>query len=223
MKKILVVSLMVAVLLVASVGAVAASSGFVSSPSGGSAPELVQGKNVSEDCEAILEITPYSERNDLPETLRVKMEAAYEQIIAAVNLDEMSPKLAEIAKNMNINAEDLAVSDLFDIYYTDCVEHDAHGQFDIVLKADALKRFVALLHLKGDTWELVENAEVKEVNGELHLYFSVEDFSPFAVVVNASGTPATGESIMIYVSVAVMIVSAAVIVFVVVKSRKKKA
>ena len=66
-----------------------------------------------------------------------------------------------------------------------CTDHDDHDNFEVVLAAETLENFVALLHMKSDgTWELIENADV---TGEgTHLTFTVDSFSPFAIVVNTN-------------------------------------
>ncbi|MBQ5601984.1 MAG: LPXTG cell wall anchor domain-containing protein, partial [Clostridia bacterium] len=126
------------------------------------------------------------------------------------------------AAKKKIEGKNLVVSDLFDIHTTGCDFHEGHFDFDIVLAADSLKRFVALLHMnKNGEWEVIDNARVTN-NGE-HLEFSVESLSPFAIVVDTSDGPQTGDNTMIYVSFILMIVSAAALVVVLIKSKKQKA
>lgn len=225
MKKILSICLMMALVVIMSVNAFAAPNGFVSSPSGTAAPDLVGATNESEDCTAGIIITPYSERDKLPKDVREKMEKAYEDIIDAADLTELNEDLAELAKEKGVDPEDLAVSDLFDISYSDCEEHDDHGHFDIVLKDSSLKGFVGLLHKNGDNWELVKDAKVKKVNGEWHLTFTTDDFAPFAIVVDtsaSSSSPQTGDNSMINLYAAILAAVVFALIVLLIQSRKQK-
>lgn len=195
MKKVLAICLVIVMAVSMSVNAFAAPEGFVSSPSGNPAPTLISFAPSDEDCTARLVITPYGDRHDLSDTLRTMFEKAYNEIVASSDLTELNADLAEVAEGMNIDGADLAVSDLFDIHVTGCDYHDEHVDFDIVLAADVLKNFVGLLHMNKDSvWELVDNAEV--VNNGEHLKFSVDSFSPFAIVVNTgdNDVPPTDDS-----------------------------
>ena len=223
MKKVLVICLTVVFMMSMTLTAFAATGGFVSSPSGNPAPEKVEFKPADEDCTATLVITPYSEKQELSEAIKTMMETAYTAIKGSTDISTLSADLAKIAKDAKIKGTDLAVSDLFDIHVTGCDYHDGHTDFDIVLSADSLKNFVALLHMnKNGEWEVVEDAKVIK-NGE-HLAFSVDSFSPFAVVVNTKANPSqTGDNSMIPVYIAVMAVSALAIVAILVKSKKKTA
>ena len=179
MKKVLVICLTVVFMMSMTLTAFAATGGFVSSPSGNPAPEKVEFKPADEDCTATLVITPYSEKQELSEAIKTMMETAYTAIKGSTDISTLSADLAKIAKDAKIKGTDLAVSDLFDIHVTGCDYHDGHTDFDIVLSADSLKNFVALLHMnKNGEWEVVEDAKVIK-NGE-HLAFSVDSFSPFS-------------------------------------------
>lgn len=223
MKKLLAILLAMVMLLNVSVIAFAVTDGFVSSPSTKPAPEIVSFDPAADDCTAKLVITPYSEKEELPEVLETLLEKAKDTIANSKNLTELNDKLANVAKTKNIRGENLAVSDLFDIHVTGCDFHDGHVDFDIVLAADTLSHFVGLLHMsKEGVWELVEDAKVTN-NGE-HLEFSVESFSPFAIVVDTTETgttaPQTGDNSRIYLYVAIMAVSALAVVFIWKKLKK---
>lgn len=215
------------VMMSLSATALAVSSSFVSSPSENKAPEIMEFKPSDEECEADLVITPYNEKEELPEVLETMIETAREQITKSNDLTNLNSELKKIAENKKIDGKKLAVSDLFDIHATGCDFHDGHLDFDIILKADTLKRFVGLLHMKKDKeWELVSDAEITE-NGT-HLKFSVDSFSPFAIVVETEGktdsdSPATGYDAMIPLCVGVMVVSAAVATILIIKGKKKEA
>lgn len=223
MKKVLVICLTVVFMVSMTLTTFAATGSFVSSPSGNAAPGQVEFKPADEDCTATLVITPYSEKNELTTAIKTMMEKAYNDIKGTEDLTTLNATLAKLAKDLKIKGSDLAVSDLFDIHVTGCDYHDGHTDFDIVLSADSLKNFVALLHMnKNGEWEVVDGAKVI-ANGE-HLSFSVDAFSPFAVVVNTAAKPSqTGDSNMTPVYAAIMAVSALALVVILVKSRKKTA
>lgn len=207
MKKLFVFCLALVMVLSMSITAFAAG-GFVSSPSGNKAPELISSENESEDCEAELEITPYSERSDLSEEEREAIEEAYEIISNTEDLTELNDKLKEIAKDLGIDGSNLAVSDLFNIDSTDCDEHDGHGAFDIKLSAETLKNFVALLRFDGTNWVLVDGAKVEND----HLMFTSKELGNFAIVVDNGSTPKTGDSTNVYFWVMVLAGSALAVV-----------
>lgn len=223
MKKVLVICLTVVFMVSMTLTTFAATGSFVSSPSGNPAPQKVEFKPADEDCTATLVITPYSDKNELTTAIKTMMEKAYNDIKGTEDLTTLNATLAKLAKDLKIKGSDLAVSDLFDIHVTGCDYHDEHVDFDIVLSADSLKNFVALLHMnKNGEWEVVDGAKVI-ANGE-HLAFSVDSFSPFAVVVNTAAKPSqTGDSNMTPVYAAIMAVSALALVVILVKSRKKTA
>lgn len=221
MKKVLAICLMVIMVLSMSVTAYAAP-GFVSSPSGNPAPDVEEFEPKDEDCTAELNVTPYGEREELPETLKVLVEKAYDEIANAESLTDLNDDFAKMVEEQGIDSTKLAVSDLFDLHPTDCDFHDGHAEFDVVLAAEMLEHFVGLLHMNKDgVWEWVDNAEV--VDG--HLKFSVESFSPFAVVVEHEEPtpPQAGDNSMIHVYGIVMAVAALAIVVLAVKGRKQKA
>ncbi len=238
MKKILVLVLTVVTLLTLSVSAFAAYGGFYDSVVGNRAPILIDYKCDAEDCSADLIITPYAERHTLPEKERIALEKAYEDILANPDLTTLWPQLSDVATKVGASAADLAVIELFDIRYINCPDHGDHGAFDIVIKSDLLKNFVALMHLYNDKWEIVEDAAVTLINGELHLTFTSEEFSPFAIVMSTKdlATPddttsttdnnpdvPTGDTSHMWVYVSIMVVAAAAIVVLLVVAKKQKA
>ena len=225
MKKVLAICLMMVMVLCMSVNVFAAPSGFVSSPSGNPAPTVVAFEPNNDDCTGRLVVTPYGDRHELSDALRAMFEKAYNEIVNSDDLTKLNAELAKIASDKDINGADLAVSDLFDIHVTGCDYHDEHVDFDITLDADTLDRFEGLLHMNKDgVWELVTDAEV--INNGEHLKFSVDSFSPFAIVVDTSSgttdTPQTGDNSMIHIYAIIMVVSALAIVVITVKSRKQK-
>jgi len=222
MKKILTVCLAIVMLVCINLTAFAAPNGFVSSPTGNGAPTVEDFKPSNEQCTAKLVITPYSDRDELPQALQELMQKAYDAIVNAKDLTELNAEFAKYVKEKGLDASKLAVSDLFDIHATDCEFHDGHTEFDVVLKAETLKHFVGLLHMnKNGQIEFIDNAQV--VND--HLHFSVETFSPFAIVVDTSveDTPTTGDDAMIYICTATLIISALGIVVIGFVSKKQSA
>ena len=222
MKKILVICLTLIMVASMTVVAFAAPNGFVSSVSGKPGPTIESFDPDDDDCTADLIITPYSERHDLPKPLLDIIEKAYKDIVNADDLTDLSDALAKLVKDKKIDSENLAVSDLFDIHVDGCDSHDGHEGYEIILEADSLKNFVGLIYINEDgEWELVTDAEV--INNGKHLKFSVDSLSTFAIVVDTSDGPQTGDNTMIYVSFILMIVSAAALVVVLIKSKKQKA
>lgn len=232
MKKLLAICLSMVMVMCVSITAFAAPDGFVNSPSGNNSPEVEEFEPQDEECTAKLVVTPFSDKDSLSPTLKALFDKAYESIVNATDLTTLNAELAKLVEQMNIEAQNLAVSDLFDLHVTDCDFHEGHFTFRIVLKSDTLENFVGLLHMTKDgTWELVPDAKV--TNDGTCLEFSVESFSPFAVVVNnteetgtssSSTDPGTGEGIMIYVYIAIAAIctTALVIIFVVLARKKRK-
>ena len=226
MKKVLAICMtLVMVMSMMSVTVFADPGNFVSSPSGNSAPIIIDFESESEECTALLVVTPYSERDTLPEEKKDKLEQAYDEIVKAKDLSDLHGAIAQVAASKGIALEDLAVSDMFDVSYYDCAIHDDHGYFEIILKPETLKNFVALLHLNGNTWEHIDNAEVTGANKD-HLRFFVDDLSPFAIVVDtepASSQPGTNDPFDIIPYVVVMVLSASAAIVLWKKSRKQSA
>ncbi len=222
MKKVLAICLAMLMAAAVSVSAFAAPSGFVSSPSKNNVPEVIEFDAADDDCTAKLVITPYAEKEELPDILKNFFEKAYKEITSATDIAKLNEDLSALAKEKNIDGKNLAVSDLFDIHVTGCDFHDEHVDFDVVLKAEYLEGFVGLLHMnKNGEWELVKDAKVTG-NGD-HLTFSVDSFSPFAVVVeHGSQSAPTGVDMHIVAYLIVFVLAAAMLVFVIVKKRKQK-
>lgn len=223
MKRVLVLVMVFVVSLSVSLSAFAAPNGFTVSPDVDMAPELVEFDNETLDCLADLIITAYSERHTLPDDIRATIEKAYSDIVAAEDLSSLSAELVDAANALGIDTKDLAVSDLFDISYINCDDHEGHGAFRIKLRPDALQGFVGLLHLVDGKWDVVENAKV-EPDGQ-HLTFSVDTLSPFAIVVQTEDgseqTPSSGDSLPW--GAMFMFVAATVVLGVAVAGSKKKA
>lgn len=218
MKKVLALCLTLVMVIAMSVPAFAGPGGFVSSPSGSSAPDLYEYSNTDHNCTATLVITSYADRHTLDDETREKLEAAYTEIANSTDITTLNADLAKLAKDMGIDGKKLAVSDLFDVSYHSCPSHSEHGAFHITIKPETLQKFVGLLHRNGDNWELLE----AKVEGEM-LTFVVEDLSPFAIVVDTSaGSPITGDFSNVGFYIAAMTVSAAALVVIVCMLAKKR-
>ncbi len=179
MKKLLSVCL--AFVMVISFGVTAfAEGGFVSSPSGNPAPEIV------EPSEEKIVIIPYFDRGKLSEAERKNLEAAYSSINGTENLVSLNQGLNDIAKDKNIDPSNLAVGDLFNVS-----NNGASGTHTLELKADTFKNFVALMAYVNGEWKIVEGAKLQGTN----LVFTANHFGPYAVVVNTADdtkSPQTG-------------------------------
>ncbi len=225
MKKLLAVLVAVVVLMSTAVTAFAEPElgAFVQSPSNNLAP-VIEGFEVeSDDCEAVLAVTPYAERDDLSAEVKEELEAAYAEIRGTEDLTTLSEALAEVAEEKKIESKALAVSDLFDLQYTKCTPakhaEGQHGTFKIRLKAETLENFVGLLHYTDEGWELVETAEVIE---EDILGFSCEEFSPFAIVVSTELPAVVEPEAANYNWLWIVLAVVAVIAFIIILAKRRK-
>lgn len=226
MKKLLVICLMMSMVLCMSVTAFAAPGKFINSPSGNSAPTIVDFDPEDDNCHAKLAITSYSEKKNLSNDKKSLIEKAYDDIVKSDNLANLNEDLKKIVEDKKIKGKDLAVSDLFDLSLFDCDLSDDHTSYIITLSADTLKNFVGFMYMNEDgEWVIVDDAKVTD-DGE-HLKFTTDSFSPFAIVVNtaASGgdTPQTGDDSMLHLLAMIMAVCAVAIVVIAVKFKKQRA
>ncbi len=223
MKKAISLTLALVLLVSLCLSAIAAPGSFIVSPSGRTTPILIDSSNEAHDCTAELVVTPYSERDTLPEDSKQQIEDAYDSIAGTSDLTELNSDLADIAEDMNISGSALAVSDLFDISYYNCDIHNEHGKFTIKLESEMLDSFVALMYWDGENWIIIEGAYVDE---DGYLTFVTDKFGPYAIVVNTGAEnvepPKTGDEFP-WLYVVLMIASAAGLLVVFFLSRKKKA
>ena len=197
MKKLFVIclALVMAFAMTATMALSVGAGDFLASPSRNQAPELIFGQNEKGDK---VGVTSYADRNDMPAEARRLLEEAYAKILGTADVSALNSRIGEIAKEMGIDVAGLAISDLFDLSPV----ANADGTFSITLKAETLQNFVCLLHYHGGEWQVVEGAKLTN-NGE-HLEFSVDSFSPFAIVVNTGAVPApAGMSTALVVGIVV--------------------
>lgn len=204
MKKLIVFALVLAMALAVPTAVLADT--FVSSPSNQAAPKLDDVK-APEGWDGEIIITPFADRDKLAEAESEKLEAAYDSIKAAKTVTELNSGLKDVAAAVNVSADALAVSNLFDITST------KEGTVTIALSVADAKNFVALLHYNGKAWEVV-NTKVE--GGKIT--FTASDFSPYAIVVSTDKTPdspTTGEALpMGIIALAVLFGAASVCFFV---------
>lgn len=219
MKKIIAVCLALVIAASTTLTVFAAPGLFWSSPSGQPAPIVINFDPANDACTATLVITPYVSRDDLTDAQRELIEKAYKSIANAKTLTDLNANFASFVASQGIDAKYLAVSNLFDIHVIGCEFHEGHNEFDITLSVDSLHNFVGLLHMNQDgVWEMVPDAHVEQ--NETHIVFSVEGFSPFAIIVDTTGEPPqTGDSIMIICTV---VMAASIIALACVMHKRKK-
>ncbi len=219
MKKLLVICLTVITVMSMSLSVFAAPGKFIQSPTANPDPVIIEITPLSQDCAGELIITSYSKRHTLPDDERAQIEAAYSEIVKAIDLTKFCDIFAAHASKEKIDAEDLAVSDLFDIRVVNCTHHEPHDGFIITIRLDGLENFAGLLHRHNDDWEMVEGATVSDDGTTLT--FQVDELSPFAVVVDTSDNPPfTGDTRNVAIYGAVALLSAAALVVVFVKLKK---
>lgn len=211
MKKIFTMS-MVAMLVVAMAITSFAAGVFVASPSGINAPKLVSATNKNIDCIAELVIESYKDCKD-----DAKMSAAYKSIKGTDDISTLNKELANIAKNHDVDASKLAVSDLFNITHVGCNDHSNCGEFTITIRPNTTENFIALMHFNGTDWEIIETTVEDGC-----ITFTVSEFSPFAIVAHdGTGKAPISAGAVAGIGVGIAIIVAAIVVFVVLKKKKR--
>lgn len=210
MKKIMVIGLVIVMCLSMGLTAFAANGGYIQSPTKNKAPELIEVTPASE--KLVITITPFAKRNTLTGETAANFTEAHEDIVANKDITVLAPEVKAAAEKANVKVENLGISDLFDVSANMALT----SEVTIKLKAETAKHFVALLHYHNDTWEVVENASVKDDV----LTFAVKELSPFAIVVDREkatvSAPLTSDGTA-SAAVAVVMLVAALGVFVVSK------
>lgn len=188
MKKIITLVLALALVLTSGILAFAAPEGFVESPTADT-PYLISFENEDGECVAQIIVTPFIRVGELDDETEAENRDAYDEIVN--NGDSFAQAMAKLAASKNLKVSTLAVSELFDVSYVESAGHDGHGAFTITIKANNLDKFVGLLHRHNGGWVVVDNATV---DGDT-LTFTVDDLSPFAIVVDTGDTPVTDVEI----------------------------
>ncbi|MBE6770727.1 MAG: hypothetical protein E7547_01115 [Ruminococcaceae bacterium] len=220
MKKVLAICL--AVVMVISAGVMAfAQGGFVSSPSGNKAPVIVTVTYGDNSCRPEIIVTPYVDKETLEDYKEQALIDAYNEILNCDNLADLCSGLIALAAELGRNVRNFAISDLFDISAYHTLPHDYCGTITLTLNSETLTNFVGLLHRNSEgVWELIPNVVVDYDNNTIT--FTVNNFSPFAIVVDtaAEDAPNTGSSI--YIPAIVMCVSAVSLAAVLISLKKKQ-
>lgn len=224
MKKVLAICL--AVILVASAGVLAfAQGGFVSSPSGNSAPTIEGVVPGNDSCTPRVVITAYADRETLDDAKEEELNKAYAEIGANADVSKLCPEIKDVTRISGVNYLNCSVSDLFDIsvyHEAGCDGNHDIGAVKITLSADNLEKFVALIHRHSENdWKIVPDVVVDSDKGTLT--FVSDEFSPFAIVINKDATTLPNTGSMIYIPAIAMVISAISLVAVLVSLKKKKA
>ncbi len=220
MKKVFALSLTLLMLVSMSLSVFAMPGGaFISSPSTNDDPELIS-FSLEADCGAQVVLTPYADKDALPEADKAALKAAYDAIRGTTDLNTLESDLTALADKLSITTKTMAVSDLFDLSIVGCdnAEHatTGHGTITITVKISGLNNFVGVLHMNDGEWELVDGAKAKDET----ITFQVDDLSPFAIVVDADeNSPITGD-MHLYILGAIMVLSAVALIICYKKSRK---
>lgn len=221
MKKIIALLLTVMTVMTMSLSVFAAPGNFVQSPSNNADPELI-GFEITPPCDGYLKLTSYSKRHTLPEADRKAIEAAYDEIVNAIDLSAFCDIFASHLNKNKIDAKDVLVSDLFDVSLFGCTHAEPHDGFIITVKFESLEGFAGLLHRENGEWKMVEDVTV-DADGKT-MTFKVSSLSPFAVAVDTSNEPPfTGDNnhLIAYAAVAVLSAAALGVVFFKLKASSK--
>lgn len=221
MKKFVLFGLTFLMLLSLSVTAFAAPGAFVESPSGKEGPVLVGFEPLSPDCEGQVVLTPFGDRDSLDSQSQSNLQAAYDQISGASDLIDLCGSLGTVAEEMGLAISSLAVSDLFNLHYTDCDVHDSHEGFDITISAEALDNFAGLMYYTDEGWKLFEDVILSE--NDKTITFTVDSLPKQVAIVVGTTVPSTGDSADYWVYIVVMVLSAATVLAMVIYSRKRTA
>lgn len=224
MKKIVLFLMVLALMMSLSL---TVSANFVPSITAKPAPE-VSGATDESGKEIQMIVVSYADVESLPEEAKQAMKEAYQQIIDAENIAELSKEIKKeieaAAKEADVSENALIASDFFDLSPADLGAANEDGLYNVSLAVPSLKNFVCLLHFVDGEWEVVSNAKVS-ADGK-NLEFSVDGFSPFVVITaspDAVTTPArTPVPVIVWVLIGVLVGALvdAVIIFVMEKKEK---
>ena len=248
MKKLFTITVAIIMILTITVSASAAQ--FVPSITNKGAPELVvidivdgkevvgfitdaEGNQLSTeylDCLIISSITEALNDADLPEGVKEVLLKVYDEFVKGAKLSDVCPDLADIVKEKwgkDKTPDDLVIKDLFDVtdYCDDINEHLNGGAvldltFDLGIGAGTF--ITAMVYVDGK-WVPVKNC-INNGDGTVTVEFT--DICPVAFLVPGSGqnmdvvSPITADTSSIFTWGAVMVISLAAIVALVIYRRK---
>ncbi|MBQ8696463.1 MAG: hypothetical protein IJ519_01980 [Clostridia bacterium] len=220
MKKLLALVLVVSMVAVLGIAAFAAKGGFVYSPSVNPAPTIEEQEHSDDDCPGELVITPYNERDELDEEARETFEDAYDEILNLSEDDDLYEIIEELAEELGVPAEDLLVSDLFDVSYINCDDTEGHS-YSVTLDSDTFDNFAKLVYYEDGKWLVVDST----LGDDGMVSFSYDKTGTFAVIVDTSEveSPVTGDNGFIVFCIVMMFVSAVGFTAVFVAAKKKNA
>ena len=165
-----------------SVSVFADPGAFVESPSANGAPVLNE-----EESDDNVKITAYRNRADeLNATQITEFENAYKEIVAVDDLTVLVSSLTSVAENVNVDAADLAVSDLFYVSLESGQDHTEGAKYVLSIQADTFTNFICLLHFVDGEWKIVPEVELK---GTKVIEFTAENLGTYAVVVSVGDAP----------------------------------
>lgn len=143
-------------------------------------------------------ITPYSQAATAAPVIREMLESSYAQLKAANSLSELSDQLDDVVHELyeDISVDDLVVRDLFDISVTGTYQEylDVEGntiwiRFDLLANSDEL---IAVLHnIEGTTWETLPNNHVIR-NDDQTVDLVYDSLSPSAFLFDGGELPPIG-------------------------------
>lgn len=168
----------------------------------------ISGQDPIDDCWVEIIVTPYILRDTIESNDSYHLiNEAFDIVTTVPKIEELDPiEIKQAADRCDVDVDDLLVTDIFDItkYHRgidgpegtgvgDASDNQGHkeewlhhGYVEVTLGLKSLKNFVCLLHYYDDgtglDWHIVPSASVLQ-DGE-HLYLSVDELSPFAVVVH---------------------------------------
>ena len=212
MKKILALLITAMLVFVMSISVFADPGAFVQSPSANGAPVLDE-----ENSDGNIKVTAYRDREKELNSTQIKdFEAAYKSVVSVSDLTTINSAIADVAANVQVSNDDLAVSDLFYISLVDESKAVAGATYKLNIQSDTFKNFVCLIKRVDGKWYVVENVELKD---ETVLEFSTDDLGSYAVVVSTGDIPvypepaqSCGEFSLLELLILLAIIFAAVVI-----------
>ena len=222
MKKSVAIVLTLVFVLALSITSFAYPGMFLDSPSRNEAPTVLD-VILPDGCTSGIVITPYGERDSLtPEQLEA-IEKAYEEIKNADNVTELNEEFKKYIENLDIDTDNIAISDLFNIDgigCENCGEEGAHTGFTVTIETDTTNGFVGMLQYVNGAWVFIDNAKVNP-NGTVT--FKVDNFGPVAVAVNSGAQETPTGDITPWILIALIVVALAGLTIIALNYKKEKA